>query len=526
MLGAVVATLNSSFAMPSLPNRRSFLKSSAAVAGGLIGLGGLGDFGFLGRLPRVSAAEAGLDPKFVRFRPEIEPLVRLLEESPRERVLEEVAGRIQKGTTYREVLAALLLAGVRNIQPRPVGFKFHAVLVVNSAHLASQNSPDKDRWLPMFWAVDQFKASQARDIKEGNWTMPVVDEGAVPSADQAHRIFGDAMEHWDEAKADVAVAGLARSAGAPEVFDAFCRFGARDFRDIGHKAIYVANSWRTLQTIGWQHAEPVLRSLAYALLEHEGENPAGRDGEPDRPGRQNLERLKKIRPEWLGGEVSADATKEMLSALRQGTWEQSCDKVVELLNRKVAPQAVWDALFQHAGELLMRKPGIVSLHASTSTNALHYAWQHTFNDETRRFLLLQNAAFLPMFRAAAGANEGVKIEDLEPPAGEPQNAPQAPGLDEVFAEVSGDKAKAARMALAHLRATGDAAGFIQAAQRLIYLKGTDAHDYKFSSAVLEDYFHASPGVRDAFLASSVYWLKGSGAKESGLVARTRAALGG
>ena len=47
------------------------------------------------------------------------------------------------------------------------------------------------------------------------------------------------------------------------------RYGARDFRDIGHKAIYVANAWRTLQTIGWQHAEPVLRSLAYALLDHE-----------------------------------------------------------------------------------------------------------------------------------------------------------------------------------------------------------------------------------------------------------------
>ena len=78
---------------------------------------------------------------------------------------------------------------------------------------------------------------------------------------------------------DVAVAALARTAGAQEVFERFCRYGARDFRDIGHKAIYVANSWRTLQTIGWQHAEPVLRSLAYALLEHEGENPAGRDGD-------------------------------------------------------------------------------------------------------------------------------------------------------------------------------------------------------------------------------------------------------
>jgi hypothetical protein len=64
-----------------------------------------------------------------------------------------------------------------------------------------------------------------------------------------------------------------RTAGAQDAFDLFCRFGARDFRDIGHKAIYVANSWRTLQNIGWQHSEPVLRSLAYALLEHEGDNP-------------------------------------------------------------------------------------------------------------------------------------------------------------------------------------------------------------------------------------------------------------
>ena len=51
----------------------------------------------------------------------------------------------------------------------------------------------------------------------------------------------------------------------------------------GSKAIYVANACRTLQTIGWRHAEPVLRSLAFALLEHEGDNPAKRDADPDRP---------------------------------------------------------------------------------------------------------------------------------------------------------------------------------------------------------------------------------------------------
>ena len=96
-------------------SRRTFLRSSAGISA----LASLGDLGFLAQLPSVSAAEAKLEPRMVRLHPEIEPLVRLLENTPRERVLEEVASKIKRGTTYREVLAALLLAGVRNIQPRP-----------------------------------------------------------------------------------------------------------------------------------------------------------------------------------------------------------------------------------------------------------------------------------------------------------------------------------------------------------------------------------------------------------------------
>ena len=121
--------------------RRSFLKTGAGAGA----LAAIGDFGFLAKLPPVSAEEVQLDPRTVRLHAEIEPLVRLLETTSRDRVLEEVAARIKRGLSYREVLAALQLAGVRNIQPRPVGFKFHAVLVVNSAHLASLASPDSER---------------------------------------------------------------------------------------------------------------------------------------------------------------------------------------------------------------------------------------------------------------------------------------------------------------------------------------------------------------------------------------------
>ena len=58
----------------------------------------------------------------------------------------------------------------------------------------------------------------------------------------------------------------------------------------------------------------------------------------------------------------------------------------------------------------------------------------------------------------------------------------------------------------------------------MFLKGDDAHDYKFSSAVLEDYYHASPAWRDRYLASSLLLLPGSADRDNDLVQRTRAAL--
>ena len=502
-----------------MTQRRSFL-TSATGAGALTALGQLG---FLGRLPAVSAAEAKLPPHLVRFHPEIEPLVRLLEDTPRERLLEEVAARVQRGLSYRNVLAALMLAGIRNVQPRPVGFKFHAVLVVNSAHLASLASPDAERWLPIFWAIDQFKASQAANVKEGNWLMRPVDESRVPSSADARTAFLEAMDQWDEGAADAAITGLVRTAGANELFEIFARYGMRDFRDIGHKAIYVANSFRTLEVIGWQHAEPVLRSLAYALLDRAGakDNPAQADLPADRPFRDNLATVKQVRAGWLEGRRDAGATKELLQTVRSGAPADTSAAAVELLNQGVAPQSVFEALFGGAGELLMQAPGILSLHAMTFTNAIHYAWQRTQSDETRRLLLLQNAAFLPLYRGDR-TSKGPAIDSLEP------ILPTAKGdeaVAEIFADIGSDRLIAARKMLGYLQGRNSAQPIADAARRLVFLKGTNSHDYKFSSAVLEDYEQLAQPWRDRLLAASVFYFRGSGEKDNVLVGRIRTALG-
>jgi hypothetical protein len=506
------------------PNRRRFL-TSAAAGGTLLGLS---DLGFLSGLPPVRAADAKPDPKRVKLRPEIEPLVQLIEETPRARLLEEVAARIRKGLTYQDVLTGLMLAGVCNIEPRPsVGFKFHAVLVVNSAHLASLASPDSDRWLPMFWALDNFKSSQAQNEKERKgWRMQAVAEDKVPTARKARAAFIEAMDRWDTDAADAAVAGLARHAGAQEVFELFVKYGARDFRDIGHKAIFVANSWRTLQTVGWHHAEPVLRSLAYALLKYDGSNPYTSEQAADIPGRKNRELAAKIRPDWLDGKTSDAATVELLAALREASESDVPAKVVELINGGTSPRAVWDALFLGAGELLLRQPGIVALHAVTSTNALHYAFEATSDDATRRWLMLQNAAFVPLFRQALNSRGKVADQPIEKlkPAELSKHAQDA--VAEMFADISHDKLTGAKKVLGYLANGGDPRAVMDAARLLVFFKGSDSHDYKFSSALLEDFEHVSPEWRGRLLAAGMMNFKGSGAKDLDLVERTRAALNG
>lgn len=497
-----------------MANRRTFITTSAASLG--FGLTNLG-------LRPITAAEASLDTTAVRFGDDIEPLVKLIEETHREKLIEEVATRVRDGLNYRKLLAALLLAGVRNVQPRPsVGFKFHAVLVVNSAHLASIASSDQDRWLPIFWALDNFKSSQARDVREGNWTMSAVDESKVPTAEDAKKQFIDGMERWDEGLADVAATGLSRTVGANQIFELFARYGIRDFRSIGHKAIFVANSYRTLQCIGWNHAEPVLRSLAYALQNHEGQpNPAESDLDADRPWRMNLERANSIRDHWQSGRIDHKATEELAKTFRTGSNDDTCEQVVEMLNAEVSPQSIYDAMFLAAGELLMRQPGIVALHAVTTTNAFRYAFKMASDDNTRRMVLLQNAAFLPMFRKAMEDRGDVNERSILELVGDSEDAT----VNGVFEKIGDDTELAARRALHYLDSDGDSEQLIAEARRYIFLKGNDSHDYKFSSAALEDYYHISPEWRNRYLASSVFKLRGAGAKDNGLIERIRSAIG-
>ena len=158
-----------------------------------------------------------------------------------------------------------------------------------------------------------------------------VDECRLPKPHRAKEEFVRAMEVWDAEAADAAVAALCRSSGAAQTMEPLWRVAVRDQRNIGHKAIFAAQSWRTLQTIGWEHAEPVLRSLVFGMLDLQGDTRP----RPVGPYEANLENAAKIREEWTVGRDDPAATQALLQVIREATPEAASAEAVKLLNQGI-----------------------------------------------------------------------------------------------------------------------------------------------------------------------------------------------
>ena len=491
--------------------RREFFHTSAALG---VGAG----LGLSARLVTPARGEAMLvKPEAVRLRPEIEPVVRWIEETPRDKILDAAITHLRAGLSYRELMAGLFLAGIRNVKPRPVGFKFHAVLVIHSAHLVSQTAGVNERLLPMLWALDEFKSSQAADEHEGDWTLGNVDEARLPKPSQAKAEFVKAMEAWDADAADGATAALCRSAGAAEVMEPFWRYAIRDQRNIGHKAIFAAQSWRTLQTIGWANAEPVLRSLAFGILDRQGDAGLNAVGPYD----ANLALAKTIPDDWTRGKPDPAATLALVAALRDAKPEAASAEVAAMLNRGIAPESLWDAIMIAGSELLLRKPGIIALHAMTSANALHFIFGASGDDTTRKLALLQAAGWIAMFREAIGGAPLFALEsvEVEPTEARPED------LNDIFATIARSRQQAARKALNYLASGGSAESIFAMGRKMIFHKGRDSHDYKYAGAAWEESVLASdPRFRKLLTAASMGHFPPSSAQDSPLMDRARDAV--
>ncbi|MEE3368188.1 MAG: hypothetical protein VX346_02465 [Planctomycetota bacterium] len=502
-----------------MPTRRQLLTRLAgySVAPGLsLGLG----------RPRSSQA-APQKQHQVTLREDIRPLVQLIENTPRERCFERIAEELRRGLPYRDFLAALYLAGIRNVNPQPPGFKFHCVFVIHAAHQMSLDAPAADRLMPLFWALDNFKISQEQDANQGDFQLQPVT-GKLPSTTLAWREFRAAMDDWDAPRADRAIVALVRNVSAHEIISGLWEYGARDYRNIGHKAIFVTNTWRTLQTIGWHHAEPALRSLVLGLLDYGQAEKVNGFAFEDQTYRSNLKLAKTLSTQMVadrtGSVTDPGPTQALLASLRDSDNAVAvCQHLAnELRSERCTPQQAWDAIHLTAGELMMRQPGIFGIHTVTSSSALRYAYDTAGERQMQGLLLLQAAGWMCQFRQfmagqQAGLNETAidQIEAAEIEATEPQSCQQ------IFAQIGQDPLLAATQAMSYAARHPLARDFKRLGRNLIFRKATDAHDYKYAVSIFEDYHRVSPIWRPQILATATYHLRGSSLPDSPLMNRAR-----
>ena len=487
-------------------NRRTFVKQTTATAAAL---------GAARLAPAVAADSPGRTG-----------LVPLLIESDRDQLLDRLVARIRDGLAYPSLLGAVAEASVRQVRPYPhVGFKYHAFMVLHAVHRTTTLGRPEDHWLPVLWAADVFKGSQAAEQRAGRWSLGPVREHRAPPADKAEDAFRDAMERWDLEAADAAVVGLARSLPRSRLYDLLFHYGARDFRAIGHKAITVVNCHRLTGVVPPAHTEPMLRSLVLALLNHEGEpNPADADLAPDRPWRRNLELVGRAD---VGGESKGEgddgAVTGILDVLREGSDEDASRAVIAGVARGVPEQQLWTAVFLAAGDLMLKQSGIISVHANTSVNALHYAYRHLGDPRARRLMLLQAAAFLPLFRdLLSGERRGLRIDTLEA-VGQDEDEVKTP--EGIFATLSVDRVNAARQTLGYLAGGGAEPPFMRLARRYVVERTTGYHDYKFAEAAFENAAAMESPWRERYLAASVLYLNGSADRANETVRLARSLLG-
>lgn len=515
--------------------RRQFLRRSAAA--GSLGVG-LGEWASLLPISPATAEEAKVTPDLVRFGPDIEPLVRLIEETPREQCPSMMIAQLRKGLPYRQFLAALYLANIRTNEVN------HPLAVLHSTNQLTLELPVQERLLPTIWAMDSFKFHRGRG-DFGPSLGPLGSE--LLSADRAETEFRAAMDNFDADRAERAIVSVIRGQGANRVSELLWPYAARDWTFIGHFAIWVANVWRTLQTVGWQYAEPSLRVVVRSIV-----------GEDKKLGGQpywaNRDRARKhvatLPANWAEPGGDAAFTKELVAAIREARPDAACElAVTRLASGKARAAAVWDAVHLSAGEMFMcAQKNPEPLHANTAANALHFLFETGGESGTRLLALLQAVGWMCLYRSAmerkGWLREPRRILELEEAA-----IPDAPGaaIEELLAHLSfgpggvtgsdpfqgtkgpdfnsqGWRHAAAAKVFAFARKFSDPPSLVRAAWRLLPLKTDwDPHRIKFPVAAWENWRWVSPEWQPHLLAAASYSFVGADALDTELTRQVREA---
>lgn len=508
-------------------SRRRFLTTSSLIAASCAG-----DLGFLVPLGHSAASDIAVKASEVIFGAETDRLLQLLRTTSREECVPTFVKEIRNGLSYRHFVTVLFLAAVENGDP-------HQMAQVYGAHRISSDARIEERLLPLFWVLNRIKQESEAGAPGNSAVKPF--KGLLPDADRAAAILREALLKRDADNAERAALALARDHGPQNVMRRLWEFAPRNLGgNLGHPAIALANGFRTLDVMGWQHSEVGLRYVTRYIAGYEG----------DATYERNLERAKRtaagLPTDWASGAGNKEATIALFKLLHEGKADQACELIcAELVSKKMKAGAAWDAISLSAADSVFRHKiggGMLGaqIHAVTTTNALRYGFNLIDDPETKLINLLQAAGVICDFYVRHVSKEGnlrdMALLDLTTtnigPAGPVRDLFETLPFKarDHFEPKPGERDasdQACRRAFTLLHDEQNQVAFMQTARSFLCVKASlDPHDIKFPAAIFEDAANVSTEWRRFILAASVHSLHGPKSPDTGVLVQVREAIKG
>ncbi len=281
---------------------------------------------------------------------DLEPTVRLMQETPIEKLMPALVGQLKSGVELKRLVAAGALSNARTFGGEDY-IGFHTMMAMAPAMHMAGELPKELQPLPVLKVLYRNTNRIHAHGGRASEVLDAVQPGAAPDA-QAGEALRDLVRKGDKKRAEETFAALARVSPEEALNDVL--FAVQDEAEV-HRTVLPYRSWDMLGLIGKEYAGTLLRqSLRYCLSR---EPRAHKAGGPRDVLAKNLEQHHLLGK--MPGTRAADDkwVEEMGMNIFKASPAQAAELAAAALADGIAPDAVGEAICLAANQLILRDAG-------------------------------------------------------------------------------------------------------------------------------------------------------------------------
>src|SRR5258705_5901825 len=188
-----------------------------------------------------------------------------MQETPVNRLLPALTGKLKSGTELRQLLAAAALANARTFGGENyVGF--HTMMALAPAYRMAAGLPLPRQPLPVLKVLYRNTNNIQQQATPSTDVLRPVTPIEIPADQQGGEVLRDAVRDKDLEKAERVFAALAR-ASTRDAYDALLQT-VQDATDV-HRVVLPHRAWDLLDVIGSEHAHTLLRQSVHYCVQSE-----------------------------------------------------------------------------------------------------------------------------------------------------------------------------------------------------------------------------------------------------------------